>query len=143
MERCDGTFQSNQFVKTKLISDYYFFTGKTMNEDKFARLKAIAAGEKAAPSLPAIWRHEVDTPLLGTIKEFSQFEHNRYGTQDTVIVERESGELVSAILNGYLSTGMQIQQAEVGDLVLIQLQGKERSNNGSMFNKFTLIVDKK
>jgi len=113
-----------------------------MNEDKFARLKAIAAGENVASSLPAIWTHNVETPLLGTIKEFSQFEHDRYGTQDTVTVERESGELVSAILNGYLSTGMQIQKAEVGDLVLIQLLGKERSNNGSMFNKYTLIVEK-
>jgi len=113
-----------------------------MNENRFARLKAIAAGENTAPSLPAIWTHDIGTPLLGIIKGFSQFEHDQYGTQDTVIVERESGELVSAILNNYLRNGMQIQQAEVGDLILIQLLGKERSNNGSMFNKFTLVIDK-
>ena len=110
--------------------------------DKFAKLKAIAAGEATAPSFPSIWTHEIDKPLIGTIKEFSQFEHDRYGTQETVIVELESGERVSAILNSYLSTGMHIQHAEVNDSVLIQLLGKERNSHGTTFNKFSLVVEK-
>ncbi|MBL1266011.1 hypothetical protein [Candidatus Methylomicrobium oryzae] len=92
--------------------------------------------------MPAIWKHEVDNPLIGTIKGFSNFEHDRFGPQETVIVELESGERVSAILNNYLRSGMQIQYAEVGDLVLIQLLGKEKGTNGSTFNKFNLVVEK-
>ena len=65
--------------------------------DKFAELKAIARGETAAP-IPTIWHHEVGHPLIGIIRGFSRFQHDRFGMQETVIVELESGELVSAIL---------------------------------------------
>lgn len=118
------------------------FDNNNPKKDKFAHLKAIAAGESVESSLPDIWKHEVGNPLIGTIKRFSNFEHDRYGTQETVIVELESGEQVSAILNGYLSNGMQIKHAEVGDLILIQLLGKEKGTNGSTFNKFNLVVEK-
>lgn len=113
--------------------------------DKFARLKAIAAGESepaAASSFPEIWKHEVDKPLIGTFLGFSSFEHERFGLQETAIVETENGQRVSAILNNYLSNGMQIQCAEPGDSVLIQLLGKEKGENGVIFNKFRLVVDK-
>ncbi|ATG88319.1 hypothetical protein [Methylomonas koyamae] len=119
------------------------FDNNDPKKDKFAHLKAIAAGEPLEnTSFPEIWKHEVGNPLMGTIKGFSSFEHDRFGLQETVIVELESGKLVSAILNNYLSTGMQIQHAEVGDLVLIQLLGKERSPNGPMFNRFNLVIQK-
>ena len=120
------------------------FDNNNPKKDKFAHLKAIAAGESPSESssLPEIWKHEVGNPLMGIIRGFSSFEHDRFGLQETVIVELESGQLVSAILNNYLSTGMQIQHAEVGDLVLIQLLGKERSANGSIFNRFNLVIQK-
>jgi hypothetical protein len=72
------------------------YRNKAMN-DKFAALMAISTGEATAP-LPAIWTHEINKPLIGTIKGFSRFQHDRYGMQETVIVELESSELVSAIL---------------------------------------------
>lgn len=109
--------------------------------DKFAALKAIATGEATAP-LPTIWAHEVNKPLIGTIKGFSRFQHDRYGMQETVIVELESGELVSAILNPYLIDGMRRQNAEENDLVLIQLICKDISAHGNTFNKFNLVVQK-
>ncbi|ANE56527.1 hypothetical protein [Methylomonas sp. DH-1] len=113
--------------------------------DKFARLKAIAAGESepaAASSFPEIWKHEVDKPLIGTFLGYGNFEHERFGLQETAIVQTENGQRVSAILNNYLSNGMQYQQAEPGDLVLIRLLGKEKSTNGSVYNKFELVVQK-
>ncbi len=73
---------------------------------------------------------QTDKPLIGTIKGF---EHDRYGTQKTVIVE-----LISAILNPYLIDGMRRQN----DLVLNQLLGIERSPHGNTFNNFTLVVEK-
>jgi hypothetical protein len=109
--------------------------------DRFAELRAISNG--AATSMrPIFWQHEVDKPLIGTIKDFSNFQHDRFGQQNTVIVELESGELVSAILTDYLSLGMQMQNAAVNDLVLIQLLGKHKSNNGNTFNKYNLVVRK-
>lgn len=112
-------------------------------KDKFNHLKAIAAGESVEEtSLPEIWRHEVGNPLIGTIQGFSSFEHDCYGTQETIIVELEDRRRVSAILTPYLSTGMQMKHAEVGDLILIQLLGKERGHNGSTYNKFNLVVEK-
>ncbi|WNB74102.1 hypothetical protein [Methylomonas koyamae] len=113
--------------------------------DKFARLKAIASGQSAPvveSSFPEIWKHEVGKPLIGIILGFSSFEHERFGLQETVIVELENGQRVSAILNNYLSNGMQIQCAEPGDLVSIRLLGKEKSTNGSVYNKFELVVQK-
>ena len=113
-----------------------------MTNDIYASLKAIAAGEEIAQTLPAIWKHEVNRPLIGRIKGFSSFLYDPIGKQETVIVELESGELVSAILNAYLSEGMRRQSGEINDLVLIDLLGKEFSNNGNCFNKFNLVIQK-
>jgi hypothetical protein len=80
-----------------------------MKGDKFAHLKAIAAGELSAPALSSdvkFWTHEPHNPLIGTILGFDQFDHGQYGTQQTIIVERENGEVVSAILTPYLQNGM-------------------------------------
>ena len=112
-----------------------------MNNNVYARLKAIAAGERANP-LPTIWTHEVNKPLIGRIKGFSRFQHDRYGMQETVIVELESGELVSAILNAYLIDGFSRQGAEVNDFLLIELLGKDYSKSGNCFNKFNLVIEK-
>jgi len=113
--------------------------------DKFAHLKAIAAGELSAPALSSdvkFWSHEPHNPLIGTILGFDQFDHGQYGTQQTIIVERENGEVVSAILTPYLQNGMSIQNGEIGDLVLIEKLGQERSKFGKVFNKFRMVVDK-
>ena len=112
-----------------------------MSNDIYARLKAIAAGEMAH-SLPAIWKHEINKPLIGRIRGYSSFLHDRYGKQETVIVELESGELVSAILNDYLVNGMRIQDAEINDLILIEKLGKELSNNGNCFNRYNMVIQK-
>lgn len=112
-----------------------------MNDDIFTKLKSIAAGGMAHP-LPTIWTHEIDNPLIGRIKGFSRFQHDKYGIQETVIVELESGELVSAILNDYLIEGMRRQRAEIEDFVLIQLMGKDLSNQGHRFNIFNLVIHK-
>jgi hypothetical protein len=116
-----------------------------VESDKFAHLKAIAAGELSAPALSSdvkFWSHEPHNPLIGTILGFDQFDHGQYGTQQTIIVERENGEVVSAILTPYLQNGMSIQNGEIGDLVLIEKLGQERSKFGKVFNKFRMVVDK-
>jgi hypothetical protein len=116
-----------------------------MKGDKFAHLKAIAAGELSAPALSSdvkFWTHEPHNPLIGTILGFDQFDHGQYGTQQTIIVERENGEVVSAILTPYLQNGMSMQSGEIGDLVLIEKLGQERSKFGKVFNKFRMVVDK-
>lgn len=115
------------------------------NNDKFARLKAIASGEIAAPVLSSeirFWTHEPHRPLMGTIVGFDSFEHPRYGTQRTVIIERDTSEVVSAILTNYLQNGIAMQDGEIGDLILIEKQGQEVSKHGNTYNKFRLVVDK-
>lgn len=110
-------------------------------KDKFAHLKAIAAGEVSAQP-PTLWQHEVDRPLIGTIVGFSEFTHDRYGLQKTVIVKREKGEVVSAFMNNYIANGMELQNAQPGDLVLIQLMGKAKSQHGNQYNQFQFCVEK-
>ena len=46
-------------------------------------------------------RNVGNNPLIGTILAFDEFDHQQYGKQQTVIVERENGEVVSAILTSY------------------------------------------
>ena len=60
----------------------------------------------------------------------------------TVIVERENGEVVSAFMNAYVANEMEKQNAQPGDLVLIQLLGKARSQHGNSYNQFQLYVEK-
>jgi hypothetical protein len=113
--------------------------------DKFARLKAMVSGEMDKPTLASdirFWAHEPNQPLMGTILGFDTFEHPSYGRQETVIVERDNGEVVSAILTNYLQNGMQLQHGCVGDLVFIEKLGQERSKNGKTFNKFQMLIDK-
>jgi len=115
------------------------------HSDRFAHLKAIAAGELSAPALSSevkFWSHDPHNPLIGAILGFDQFDHGQYGTQQTIIVERENGEVVSAILTPYLQNGMSIQNGEIGDLVLIEKLGQERSKFGKVFNKFRMVIDK-
>ncbi len=110
-------------------------------KDKFAKLKAIAAGEVPTDQ-PSPWPHEVDNPLIGTIVGFGEFHHERFGPQRTVIVKRENGEVVSAFMNAYIAKGMEQQNAQPGDLVLIQLLRKAKSQNGNQYNEFQLVVEK-
>ncbi|QSB01867.1 hypothetical protein JWZ98_02595 [Methylomonas sp. EFPC1] len=111
------------------------------NKDKFAHLKAIAAGEVPTQQ-PTPWQHEVNNPLIGTIKGFGEFHHERFGLQRTIIVERENGEVVSAFMNAYIANGMEHHNAQPGDLVLIQLLGKAKSQHGNQYNEFQLYVEK-
>jgi hypothetical protein len=85
MREYDNPHQFNSFQGNKMF-------------DKFSELKAISNGEVSS-QYPNFWNHEINKPLIGTIKGFSNFQHDRFGQQETVIVELESGEIVSAILN--------------------------------------------
>lgn len=98
--------------------------------------------KNAAENRPSFWKYEQGNDLEGEIKSFDSFKHDRYGEQNTVIVELASGKEVSAILNNYLVNGMEMQNAKVGDRVKIQFQGKERSNKGNFFNRFNLEINK-
>ncbi len=109
--------------------------------NNFSESRAISTG-KVNSQFPTFWNHEVNKPLIGTIKGFNNFHHDSYGQQETVIVELKSGEMVSAILNAYLITGMRMQNAAVNDSIFIELLGKDRSNNGNVFNRFNLVVTK-
>ncbi len=118
---------------------------KLTHDNGFDYLRAIASGEIPPPVLSSdirFWSHDPHEPLIGTIVGFGEFDHTAYGHQKTVIVEKEDGEVVSAILTDYLQKGMVIQDGEIGDLVLIEKQGQERSKYGKIFNRFQFVVQK-
>lgn len=115
------------------------------DKEGFAYLNAIALGEIPPPKFTSditFWSHERNNPLIGKVVDFSEFEHESYGPQKTVIVERENREMVSAILTPYLQNGVVLQNCEVGDLVLIEKKNKERSKYGKVFNRFEFVVKK-
>jgi hypothetical protein len=127
------------------FNDFSDYDTAEINNDKFARLKAIAEGRELPPNTSSElihWNHIPHQPLIGTIRGFDEFEHPQFGRQETVIVERENGEMVSAILTEYLQKGMMIQNGEIGDDVLILKQNQERSKNGKIFNRFLMVIDK-
>ncbi|MDO8937740.1 MAG: hypothetical protein Q7U98_01115 [Methylicorpusculum sp.] len=57
-------------------------------------------------------------------------------------MERENGEVVSAFMNAYIANGMERSHAQPGDLVLIQLLGKAKSQDGNQFNQYQVHVEK-
>jgi len=67
------------------------------------------------------------------------FEHDFYGTLQTVIVELKSGELVSVFLNDYLINGIKLRNVSIGDLIRIDFFGKDIIKNGKRFNKYNMI----
>ena len=105
--------------------------------DEFARLRAIAAGQEADVKR---WKYERDGNVMGTIVDFSSMNHQTYGEQQTVIVKlADTGELVSAFLNGWLQEGMRLNKAKVGDRILIKFFGMRP---GERFNRFHLEIEK-
>ena len=110
--------------------------------DKFAKLRAIESGQATVSSAPNVkyWNFERDGNLMGTIVDFNGIMHPLYGEQQTVIVRlAETGELASAFLSGWLQEGMRRQNAQEGDLILIQFLGKQP---GERFNRFHLEIEK-
>jgi hypothetical protein len=104
-------------------TDSYVEDYSEFDEYNSEYLKAVAAGyikDSTLPSAIRLWTHESHQPLIGTIIRFDEFEHPRYGTQQTVIVECDNNELVSTILTPYLQKGMSMQDGEIGDLILIE-----------------------
>jgi len=105
--------------------------------DEFARLRAIAAGQEADVKR---WKYERDGNVMGTIVDFSSMNHQTYGEQQMVIVKlADTGELVSAFLNGWLQEGMRLNKAKVGDRILIKFFGMRP---GERFNRFHLEIEK-
>lgn len=110
--------------------------------EKNQNRKAAPCGT-ASKQRPTFWKYEQGNDLEGKIVAFDSFQHDLYGLQNTVIVQHDSGELFSAFLNPYLMTGMQLQNAEINDGIVIKFQGKERSSSGHSYNKFMLEITKK
>ncbi len=111
------------------------------DNDKFAKLRALASGQAPEITAPDVrfWNFEKDGDVMGTITGFNSFTLPVYGEQHTVIVQLESGEVISAFLNDYLQKGMDLKQAAVGDLVLIQFFGKPP---GERYNRYYLVIQK-
>jgi hypothetical protein len=114
--------------------------------DRFSSLRAIASGQAPFPvssssaPKPRFWKFEHDGNILGTIVGFNTFPSQLYNREEhTIVVELESGELISAFLNSYLQNAMQIHDAQVGDSILIAFFGKQ---NGERFNRYQVVVKK-
>jgi hypothetical protein len=129
--------------KSTNVFDNLVFDNQTpkLENDPYARVKAMATGALDASNV-RFWSHEIDTPLVGTILGFDGFEHPRFGRQRTVIVEREGGEVVSAILTKYLEKGVDLKDAGIGDRVYIEKKGENCSRHGNLYNHFVFAVDK-
>jgi hypothetical protein len=109
------------------------------HSDKFARLRVIASDQTTIPNV-RFWSYEKDGDIMGTIISFNSFEHPKYGEQHTVVVRlADTNELISTFLNGWLYEGINRQNAQVGDLILIQFLGKQP---GERFNRFHLEIEK-
>ncbi len=105
------------------------------DNDKFAKLRARATGQAPETTGQNVrnWSFEKDGDMMGAITGFNSFTHPSFGEQRTVQVQLESGEVISAYLNGYLQQGMDRQQAAVGDLVLIQFFGKHPTGRHNLY----------
>lgn len=88
------------------------------------------------------WKPELNEVLVGTIKQWSSFEHSLYGVQDTVIVQTPIGEQVSVVLSAYLKKALKLQNATLGDAIAIRFNGVGSSKYGTSFNQYQVIVDK-
>jgi hypothetical protein len=110
------------------------------NFDPFAHLRAIESGQMPASTEVRNWNFNNDGNIMGTITGFNSFEHPKYGEQHTVIVRlADTNELISAFLNGWLQEGIRRQNAQVGDLILIQFLGQQPNER---FNRFNLEIQK-
>ncbi|OAI16456.1 hypothetical protein A1359_07330 [Methylomonas lenta] len=110
--------------------------------DKFARLRAIASDEASESSTQDVrfWSFERDGDILGTIQGTSSFKHPRFNEQHTMTVRlADSNELVSIFLNDWLQEGLRRKQAEVGDSILIRFFGMQP---GERFNRYQLEIEK-
>ena len=110
----------------------------TVSQDPFDLL----ANRKPADRKFGHWNKEVEPTVIGKILERNNFVHEKFGMQDTILLEKKTGEKVSVILNQYLKNAMDLQNAALNDYVRIDYKGKTQSLSGSTFNKFEVDVVK-
>ncbi len=113
--------------------------------DKQAALdvfKATITNAAVSTSNVTFYKFEVGKPLCGEIKTLGQFTHDKYGPQKTAIIEADSGEVVSVILPQYVLEKMRREDAESGDLIFIDFQGKGTSKSGNQYNKYHCEIQK-
>jgi len=88
------------------------------------------------------WQPTAGACITGIIKGSGSFHHPLYGEQKTMLLQDEKGDITSVILTRYLSQGLKLQNAAIGDLCAVTFHGKERSKTGHTFNRYSLLVEK-
>jgi len=88
------------------------------------------------------WQPSAGETIAGVIQGSGIFKNSLYDEQKTMLLQDDSGSVVSVALNRYLIHSLKQNNAAPGDLVTVTFHGKEQKNNGRSFNRYTLLVDK-
>ena len=88
------------------------------------------------------WQPSAGDSITGVIHGSSTVNNSPYDEQKTMLLQDDTGPVVSVTLNRYLLHSLKQHDAAPGDLVTVTFHGKEQKDNGRSFNRYTLLVDK-
>ncbi|MBL6986157.1 MAG: hypothetical protein ISR72_03760 [Methylobacter sp.] len=87
------------------------------------------------------WHPSAGETIAGVIQGGGTYKNSLYDEQKTMLLQDDTGSVVSVALNRYLIHSLKQNNAAPGDLVTVTFHGKEQKNNGRSFNRYTLLVD--
>ncbi len=88
------------------------------------------------------WQPLADDSITGIIQGGSVFDDAANEEQQNLLLENDSGAIVSVTLNRYLRHSLKQNNAALGDSVTVIFHGREQKTNGRSLNRYTLRVDK-
>jgi hypothetical protein len=123
-------------IEHKSVLFNFIFGVFIMKNDGFDNLRAIASGQGGQNNANKIfWKFDERGNLMGTIVDFNQLEHQKWGTQYIVEIRlADTGEIASAFMNGYIRESMRRNNAKIGDKVLIMYLGRDPVANYHLFD---------
>jgi len=119
--------------------------GTTMNNlpmTQNSRIAALRARASNTVEQVEVWQPEPGETLAGEYTGHIQVEHPRYGTQWQILIKDEDGITKAAWVNQWLRNNLKAQNLTIGDLVAITYLGKRKSNQGTEYNAWSVLVDK-
>lgn len=88
------------------------------------------------------WQPSADDSITGIVQGGSVFDDAPNEEQQNLLLENDSGAVVSVTLNRYLRHSLKQNNAALGDSVTVTFHGREQKNSGRSLNRYTLRVDK-
>lgn len=88
------------------------------------------------------WRPSAGETMAGIIQGSGVWKNLLFDDQKAMLLQDDSGAVLSVALNRYLMHSLKQNNAAPGDFATVTFHGKEQKSSGRSFNRYSLQLDK-